>query len=119
MDFGAMGGDILDGVMGVTDALMMDYTVLGMAVAVIVLAALFMSSLEQIISTTVTALLAFVVIQVVYNAYGNEWDFMSELDGLWGSFAHDGFTFFSFLMYFIVFGLAIAIINVVKGMVAG
>jgi len=120
MDFGSMGSDVIDGVMGVVNTLSGDMTLLAMAGIVIVLSALFMSSLEQLISTTMTALFAFVVLGVVWAAYNSDWDFAGPVNGVWANFAGDGgLTFFTFFMYFIVFAVGIAIINVVKGMVAG
>jgi len=120
MDFGSMGSDVINGVMGVVDTLSGDMTLLAMAGIVIVLSALFMSSLEQLISTTMTALFAYVILGVVWSAYNSDWDFASPVNGVWESFAGaDGLTFFTFFMYLIVFAAAIAIINVIKGMVAG
>jgi len=120
MDIGAMGGDIMDGVMGVVNTLSGDMTLLAMALIVIVLAALFMSSLEQIVSTTMTALLGYVVLGAVYEMYQSEWAYEGAVNGVWESFAGaGGLTFFTFFMYFLVFAVAIAVVNVVKGMVAG
>jgi len=93
---------------------------LGCAGIAIVLAALFMSSFEQLISTTMTALFAFVVLKIVYGAYQADWDFAGPVNGAWESFAGDGgLTFFTFFTYFLVFAVVIAIVNFVKGMVAG
>ena len=120
MDFGSMLNDVTNGLMGVVNTLSGDLTLAAMAGVVILLSALFMSSLEQLISTTMTALFAFVVLQVVWAAYNAEWDFAGPVNGVWASFAGDmGLTFFAFFMYFIIFAVAIAIVNVVKGMVAG
>ncbi len=120
MDFGSMMNDVINGVTGVANTLTGDMTLLAMAGIVIVLAALFMSSLEQLISTTMTALFAYVVLQVVWAAYNSEWDFAGPVNGVWDSFAGEaGLTFFAFMMYFIVFAVGIAIVNIIKGMVAG
>lgn len=120
MDLRAMLTNVTDGLMGVVNTLMADYTMLGLAVAVIILAALFMSSLEQLVSTTMTALLGYVVLGAALVAYNADWAYEGAVGGVWDGFAGDGgLTFFAFFMYFIVFGVAIAIVNIVKGMVAG
>lgn len=122
VDFMAMLMDVVNGSRGVAEGLALggDMITLGIAVAVIILAALFMSSMESLISTTMGALFIFVVAQAVYAASQAGWDFSAPINDAWAAFAGDGgLTFFSFMMYFIVFGLAIAIVNFVKGMVAG
>ncbi len=122
MDFAGMGTDVLDGVMGVVNTLFMsgDMVGMGMAIAVIILSALFMSSLESLVSTTMTALLVYVVLGVVWAAYNAGWDFEGPVNGMWESFAGaGGLTFFTFFSYFLVFAICIAIVNTVKGMVAG
>ncbi len=124
MDFSGMLNDVVGGVMGVVNALALsgDYTVLAMAAIVIILAAL-MSPLEQIVSSTMMALFAYVVLGVVWAAYKAEWDFATPVNGAWASFAGTadavGFSFFHFAMYFIVFAIAIGIVNILKGMVSG
>ncbi len=120
MDFNAMLTNVTDGLMGVVNTLSGDMTLLAMAGIVIVLAALFMSGMEQLISTTMSALFGFVVLGMVWTAYNAEWAFDGAVNGVWADFAGEGgLTFFAFFMYFIVFGLAIAIVNFIKGMVAG
>ena len=122
IDFMAMIMDVVNSAIGVAQGLAMggDMITLGIAVGVIVLAALFMSSLEQLISTTMTALFAFVVVQVVYTAFNADWAFDGPVNDMWASFAGDGgLSFFVFFSYFLVFAIAIAIVNIVKGMVAG
>ena len=122
MDLAGMGTDVLDGVMGVVNTVFMsgDMVTMGMAIAVIILSALFMSSLESLVSTTMTALFVYVVLGVVWAAYNADWDFAGPVNGTWESFAGgDALTFFTFFSYFLVFAVAIAIVNIVKGMVAG
>lgn len=125
IDFMAMVMDVVDGAIGVAQGLAMsgDMVTLGMAGLAIVLLALIMGSLDQIVSTTITALLAFVVFQVAYAAFVSDWDPSDAVNGVWESFtgtdAVAALSFFDFGMYFIVFAIAIAIVNVVKGMISG
>lgn len=122
VDFVGMLMEVVDGAIAVAQGLALggDMVTLGLAAAAIILSALFMGSLEQLISTTMTSLFLFVVLQIVYGAYGANWDFSGPVNGVWESFAGaDPLTFFTFFSYFIVFAVAIAIVNIVKNMVAG
>ena len=97
-----------------------DYALLGAAAIAIVLAALFMSSFEQLISSTMVSLFIFVVLQIVWAASKAEWNFSEPINGTWAAFAGDGgLTFFTFFCYFIVFAVLIGIVNAIKGMIAG
>lgn len=97
-----------------------DYVTLGCALVAIVLAALFMSSFDQLISSTMVSLFIFVVLKIVYGASQAEWDFSGPINGTWAAFAGDGgLSFFTFFCYMIVFAIAIGIVNAIKGMIAG
>lgn len=116
-----LGGDVLGVATGLATS--GNWETLIMALAAIILFGLFMSSLESIISSTMWSLLLFVVLGVLWGGYKASWDFSGPLEGTWNAFSGAGgaepLTFYLFLCYFIVFGVCIAVVNVVKGMVAG
>jgi hypothetical protein len=122
VDFVGMGMELVDGALAVGQNLALggDFVTLGIAAVAIVLMALFMSSLESIISTTMVSLFVFVVLKIVYGASQSEWDFAGPVNETWAAFAGDGgLTFFTFFSYFLVFAVAIAIVNVIRNVVAG
>jgi len=122
VDFVGMGMQLLDGALAVGQNLALggDIPTLVIAIVAIVLMALFMGSLEGLLSSTMLSLFVFVVLKIVYGAYQSDWDFAGPVNGTWAAFAGDGgLTFFTFFSYFLVFAVAIAVVNVIRNVVAG
>ncbi len=114
-----IGNQIFAGMMTTMDAWMANPYAGGLALAIIILAALFMSELGQVISTAFSALIVWGIGLIVLGMYQGDpqWDFMTEIGSGWDALA--GLDMLQFIVYFLIFTVLIGLINLVKGLISG
>jgi hypothetical protein len=92
-----------------------DATHLGLMAIIIIAAAFFMSSLGQIVNVTVGALLAYAIANIILTLVTAGGDVMTLIQQSWDALL--ALDFKTFLVWFLAFGVLIAIINTIIGLV--